>query len=617
MPRFLHTTAIAQIKTVPSSPAENVRTILTYINEAREAGAELVVFPELSTSGYLLGDRWEYDSCITELEEANERVREESRGITVIWGSIKADRTKIGEDGRIRKYNAAFIARDGAWVSNSVFDGWVPKTNLPNYRMFDDSRHFFSAAKLSAEMNVPLAELLRPFPITIGGKTLQAGLTICEDIWEEEYAAKISEIYRAHRPDLLVNIAQSPWTRQKFAAREKRVAARAHDVNAPILYVNAVGLQNNGKNLIWFDGSSNLTIPSGDMPYVAPAHTEGLFLLSSPPPSRVFPSDTEEVHAALIHAMRDFFAPFPRVVVGLSGGIDSAVSCALLVQALGKERVLAINMPTRFNSQMTQRLARECAQNLGVEYTVVPIDALYEAQARTVESAGFALSRHAHENVQARIRGNVLATIAAAVDGVFVNNGNKTEIALNYFTLYGDGAGAASFLGDLWKGEVYAIASLINARAKRNLIPQGILSLTPSAELSPEQNVDEGKGDPIFYPYHDALLKAFTEKRWTPEVVLSHALAGTLEQELGCEPGTIGRYFSNPSLFIENLEWVWRGYANEWKRVQLPPLFITSHRAFGFDRRDTIAPAPLSERYHKYKKHFIAEGGKPLLTVRV
>jgi NAD+ synthase (glutamine-hydrolysing) len=201
------------------------------------------------------------------------------------------------------------------------------------------------------------------------------------------------------------------------------------------------------------------------------------------------------------------------------------------------------------------------------------------------------------ENIQARIRGQQLAAIAGDIRGVFTNNGNKTEIALNYFTLYGDGAGAAAFLGDLWKGQIYDLARYCNQKASKELIPEEMITLIPSAELSDEQNVDEGKGDPIYYPYHDKLLQAFVEKRIGNTEILALYTKGELDQYLGLPKGTVTGYFPTDEAFIHNLRWAWKAYNNEFKRVQLPPVFITSRRAFGFDRRDTIISAFNSQKY--------------------
>lgn len=605
--------AVAQMRPIPGNIRANVANILELINSARAKGTELIIFPELATSGYLLGDRWEHNAFIAEIVAADEIIRAASAGIAVIWGSVKPDPERIGEDGRQRLYNAARIAQDGQWVSNGTLPGFIPKTNLPKYRIFDDARHFYPADKLAAEMGLTLSEMLRPFPIRLNGEMRAIGVAICEDLWEDEYAAKPSRIYAVQHVDLLVDISCSPWTADKWQARERMLRRRVEDAHAPILYVNSVGLQNNVKNLVWFDGDSGLIGEDGQFYWRAPQHEEGLYVLnpaslSAPLPERRS-EGIKEIHDAIIPAMRQAYAGIPRVIIGLSGGLDSAVSAALHAEALGSAAVLSVNMPTEYNSATTQDLAYECAKALDIEYVVVPIQNLYNEHLKMLSKAGYPdPAMIVKENVQARIRGaSVLAAIAAAEGGVFTNNGNKTEVALNYFTLYGDGAGFAAWIGDLWKGQVYELAAYINSVAGRELVPQGIIDIIPSAELSADQNVDEGKGDPIFYPYHDALLRAFTEWRWSPSDVMEHALLGTLEQTLGCQKGSIAGFFPTRTAFVENLEWAWNSYSREFKRAQVPPVFITSRRAFGFDRRDTIENAYYTDAFTLAKQEYLAD----------
>ncbi len=605
--------AVAQMRTVPVDVRANLVTMLQYIENARADGAEVIVFPELATSGYMLGDRWEHDAFIREVAEANEVIREASTDMTVIWGGLKVFPGEIGEDGRLRKCNAAFVAQNCSWVpqrgkARGVCDGWVPKTNMPKYRIFDDERHFYPASKIAHMYGLELEDLLAPFLINIRGTDYSVGIAVCEDLWEDEYITKVSKIYGAQLVDLLVDISQSPWTYGKWKAREGMLKSRANDARATILYVNSCGVQNNGKNLVWFDGASCLVDSTGSPIWRAPEHVEGLFFTNKPT-APIPERGISEKHDVVIHVIREFIGKKKKIVIGLSGGLDSAVSAALLVTALGARQVLAVNMPSEFNSKTTRSLAKQCAHNLGIDYKIVPISDLYLAHIDMLKLAGYPdPAMLVKENLQARIRGaSVLSAIAAAEGGYFVCNGNKTEVALNYFTMYGDGAGVAAFLGDLWKGEVYELARYINERSERELIPQGIIDLVPSAELSAEQNVDEGKGDPIFYPYHDKLLAAFIEWRWDPTNVLEHAMENNLEQRLGCDLGTIKKYFVTAQSFIDNLEWAWRQYSYDGKRVQLPPVLLMSRRAFGYDRRDTIAPGYLGEKYHALRANVLAK----------
>ena len=262
-------------------PLGNVRVAranaLRYITDAKKQGAKLIVLPEVIW-GYMLGDRWENDAFLLEIEKSDEELRKASVGTVLVWGSVKPDWGKIGEDGRTRKYNIAHIAQDGHWVSNGnqYIHGWMPKTNLPKYRIFDDARHFYPSAKLASELETSLWSLLRSFPVTIHGKKIKLGVTVCEDIWEDEYNVKPVEWYGREGIDLLICISQSPWTPDKWKARDKMLAKRVMEAKCPILYVNSIGLQNNAKNLVWFDGGSCLMGTDGTMLWMGKINEEHL-----------------------------------------------------------------------------------------------------------------------------------------------------------------------------------------------------------------------------------------------------------------------------------------------------------------------------------------------------
>lgn len=603
--------AIAQMKPVPGNIQANISTIRESISAAKAKNADMIVFPELCVSGYMLSDRFEYMDFINELQKANDEIKNLSDSIVIVWGSIVSESSSIGEDGRIRKYNAALIAQNGEWVSNGVLDGYMPKNNLPKYRIFDDARHFYPAYKMAKELELSSENFFKAFEVCIRGERYSFALSVCEDLWEDEYSLKLSKIYKEQNIDLLIDISASPWTLGKWHARENMLQKRVVEITAPILYVNCVGVQNNGKNIIWFDGGSVFVNDGGTFSYRAAVNEEGTYYMDFPSSVELLdyvrPSDIEELYTSITKAIYEFYKNFPKIVIGLSGGIDSALTLGLLRAVFPPEKIITVNMPTQFNSQTTQNLAKRCAENFGVEYRVLPIGELFKDQCDALTLSGFSpLSTLTQENIQARLRGQQLASISAHLGGVFTNNGNKTEVALNYFTLYGDGAGAAAFLGDLWKGQVYELATYINTINNKELIPEKCITLVPSAELSDNQNVDEGKGDPIYYVYHDKLLRAFVEYRLGITDILTKYQDGTLESYLGCNVGLIGKYFKTHTEFISNLEWAWNAYNNEYKRVQLPPVFLTSRRAFGFDRRDTIAPAFFSEKYLEIKEKILS-----------
>jgi len=302
-----------------------------------------------------------------------------------------------------------------------------------------------------------------------------------------------------------------------------------------------------------------------------------------------------------------------KVVIGLSGGIDSAVVAALCVEVLGKENVVAVNMPTRFNTATTKGLAKELADNLGIQYLVAPIeDAVNLTRKEIGDLTGRKVEGLVDENVQARDRSSrVLAGIAAQLGAihktnvVFTNNGNKTELAQGYCTLYGDVDGAVAPIADLYKTQVRALARHLNAKLG-NVIPEGILTVKPSAELSDAQNPEKGGGDPFQFEYHDKLLYQMVELRRDPEDILADAVAGKLDKALGLPAGktAIGKdgYFPTMTAFIDDLELVWKRLKGSFfKRVQAPPVLAVSKRAFGYDLREFQGKARFTRRYCELK----------------
>jgi len=326
--------------------------------------------------------------------------------------------------------------------------------------------------------------------------------------------------------------------------------------------------------------------------------------------------DKEELYMGLIFGIKCFFEKMPnkKVVIGLSGGIDSALSVVLLSQALGADNVYAINMPTEFNSETTKGAAHLLAQNLGIHYTTISIQNSYQNTIREIESAVFTrmdgsgtntslvLSGVNKENIQARDRGSrILAGVSSVLNAVFVNNGNKTETAFGYATLYGDVNGALAPIADLYKVEVYDLAKFINK--KQNVIPATIFNIPASAELSADQNIDEGKGDPIFYPYHDKLVRAFVEFRLDPEEILQLHTDGLLAKTIMCDQKIMDDYFPDVQSFINDLEHKWKLYKlNFFKRIQAPPIIAVSKRAFGFDLRESQNGVYFTKRYLALKE---------------
>jgi NAD+ synthase (glutamine-hydrolysing) len=624
------------MEVIPGRPDLNSAEMLAMIAEARGRKADLVIFPEMAVPGYLLGDTWEQQAFLRDCEEYGRRIIAASHGLCVMFGNVGVDWSKRGDDGRVRKYNAFFTAQDGVLRGGEEFPyPFRIKTLQPNYREFDDSRHFYSLRKLSQELGRQPAELLRPVPVTLGGRPVNIGCILCEDGWSEDYGFQpIAALQKNTRLDLIVNISSSPFTLGKNNKRNRVFSKQARETGSPLVYVNNVGLQNNGKTVYTFDGFSTVYDGRGRIvahcpPFERALRTVDLDLdkRGENLPEADVPDDLgiAALYATLRYGTTKFLAAIgmERVVIGVSGGIDSAVAAALYTDVLGPDNVLLVNLPSVYNSSTTKNLAAQLAKNLGCLYTVVPIQEAIEytvgqlSHADIVNMRSNSISRLAvtpfmAENIQARDRSaRVLAGLAAAFGGGFTCNANKSELTVGYATLYGDQSGFLAALADLWKHQIYAVGEYLNASVYgREVIPASTFRLFPSAELSADQAVDEGKGDPLIYPYHDYLFRAFMEwwHRATPEDILSWYAAGELETRLGCERGLVARIFPTAADFTADLERWWRLYTGiaVAKRIQAPPVLAVSRRAYGFDHREAQNGPYFTAAYRTLKEKLLA-----------
>ena len=651
--------ACGQPEVIPGRPDLNTEKILGIIDKAREADADLLLLPEMAVPGYLIGDLWEQPDFLRDCEEYGRRIIAASHDITVIFGNVAVDWARCNTDGHPRRYNAAFIAQNGRALP--VFHGmpYIPKSALPQYREFDDARYFSSCSTFLEEMGETPESGLHPIQLNLKIASWKIGIMLCEDGWTGNYPLDLPALLAEKRADLLCNLSCSPFTLGKEEKRHSLFGGQARQAGRPLVYCNQVGVQNNGKNIYTFDGASTWYNPDGSIALEAGPYEECLLVCAWDKGKDFTPlariplggaegkalSATKEVTAktddgktdstsdaetaSIYRALRFGTERFLRqcgirkMVVGLSGGIDSAVTAALYADILGPENLLLVNMPGPYNSDTTKSIAARMAEALAANYAVFPIGPSYEHTVeqlstipvrdhRSGEDFHLELTGLMKENIQARDRGaRLLAGLAAAFGGGFSCNANKAEISVGYGTFYGDIAGLLAPIGDLWKHQVYALGRYFNDHVfHREVLPKEIFTVAPSAELSPEQTVGRG-GDPLVYPYHDYLLRAFQENwdKASPGDILERYMDGTLEEFLGCRPGIVAELFPDGKAFCEDLERWYRQFAGlaVAKRIQAPPVLSVSRRAYGYDYREAQLPIYFSLKYKELKERLLAE----------
>ena len=536
--------ALAELDLLVGDVAGNASRVLDAMARARqEFGADLVVCPELSLSGYPPEDLLFHRGFRHQVDAALERLREAAQGIGVIVGYPEYSGTQI--------FNSAALIDDGAILANHR------KACLPNYRVFDEKRYFEAGAQ----------------PTVASFRGFQVGLLICEDIWEPEPA----QLARSQGAELLIVINASPFEQRKQQAREAVVRERVRDVGLPVVYCNLLG----GQDELVFDGQSFVMDADGTVVLRSPAYSEGLrhvvfvrdaagavrpeSALKKNFASDVAPeiSDVESVYRALVLGVRDYVTKhgFPGVVMGLSGGVDSALTLAIAVDALGADRVHAVMMPSRYTADMSVDDAAEQAKLLGVHYSHIPIEGMFEATLAALrgEFAGRKPDT-TEENIQSRCRMLILMGISNKTGRMLLTTGNKSEMAVGYATLYGDMAGGFAPIKDCSKLLVYRLCEFRNAQGR--VIPQRVIDRPPSAELRPDQKDSDSLPD---YAILDPILEAFIEEDLTVDEICAR----------GFERATVGRV----------LDLVKR---NEYKRRQAPPGVRVSRRAFGRDWRYPI-----------------------------
>jgi NAD+ synthase (glutamine-hydrolysing) len=562
--------ALAQMNTVVGDLDGNRERIVARLEEAREAGADLVLFPELATTGYPPEDLLLRPGFLRAAAKTLDAVAAETKGIAALVGAPHLDRDL---------FNACAVCADGE------VKAMYRKQFLPNYGVFDEDRYFQAGRELV---------LLRC------GETL-VGPTVCEDIWQPGPPATDLALAGAH---IVANISASPFHLGKGAEREEMLATRARDNSCWIAFVNAVGAQDE----LIFDGHSLVLDEEGRIVARAPSFEEALLIVDvdsttavgrrlrdarrralararrempnppvidipdresrgEPPKPVVAPplDELEQMRLALELGLRDYVEKngFREVVLGVSGGIDSALTAALAAEALAPERVVCVSMPSRYSSEGTRADARRVAEMLGARYIEIPIEPIVDAVgAALVEAFAGTEPGIAEENIQSRVRGLLVMALSNKFGWLPLATGNKSELSVGYATLYGDMAGGFALLKDVYKTDVFRLARYLNERAGRELIPETVIERAPSAELRADQ-LDEDSLPP--YPELDRVLEAYVELDESREELTSDGFdADVVDRAVG---------------MIDRAEY---------KRRQAPPGVKLRPKAFGRDRRVPI-----------------------------
>lgn len=539
---------LAQLNTIVGDFAGNRQKALEAYRKLLADGAELVVFPELVLSGYPPRDLLFRSRFLADARESLDLFSGEIGDVPAVIGCPLENETDRGR----RCFNAA------AWCERGTVQSIARKTLLPSYDVFDEERYFQAAEH----------------PTIIEWRGLRIGITICEDIWSGPLVETsrrydrdpLLELEKA-KLDLMLNLSASPWQRGKDSTRQAIVRRAAERVQAPVVYVNAVG----GNDELVFDGHSMIAMPDGRLHAGLAPFEEALSVIDLEQPATVHEHFSraieEDLFAALVLGLRDyvFKSGFHKAIIGLSGGIDSALTAAIAVEALGQESVVGVALPSRISSQHSIDDARSLAANLGIAFHLVEISPLVAAAEQELAPIFSGTAADVtEENIQARARGLLLMALSNKFGAILLSTGNKSEISVGYCTLYGDMAGGLALLSDLPKTDVFKLSRWINR--DREVIPWNTITKPPSAELRPDQK-DEDSLPP--YEILDEILRLYVEEgRSRAEIV-----------EAGFDASTVHEVARKVDL-------------NEYKRKQAAPGIKISPLAFGVGRR-----IPLVQKY--------------------
>lgn len=539
--------ALAQLNYHIGNFEYNTDKIISSINKAKEEKADLIVFSELSVCGYPPLDLLEKQEFIENTLSAIEKISENCDTIAAIVGAPVINTNSKGKN----LYNSAYFIEDKKVKSITN------KTLLPNYDIFDEYRYF----EPNTEFN------------TIEFKGKRIALTICEDLWEKQPSEnKFSkqELYRMSpmenlsklSPDMVINIAASPFAYTQETTRESILEECSKKYNLPLIYVNQTG----GNTDLIFDGNSVVINSKGEIVKKLKQFEEDIAFIDCNEINNLDILDTdkkdyiEDIHDALVLGVRDYFDKngLTKATLGLSGGIDSAVVVCIAARALGPENVRVLLMPSQYSTDHSIKDAVDLAENLGIQYDIVPIKDIFTSYEGALKEI-FADKPFdvAEENIQARIRGTLLMGISNKFGNILLNTSNKSEAAVGYGTLYGDMNGALAVIGDVYKTDVFSLARFINK--EREIIPVNTIVKPPSAELRPDQK-DQDSLPP--YDILDAILKSYIESNMSEKEIIAKGY----DTEIVTKAIRLVKF-------------------NEYKRYQTPPTLRVSSKAFGFGRR--------------------------------
>ncbi len=533
--------ALAQLNYHVGNFESNTKKIIEHINRAKKENAQLVVFAELAVCAYPPLDFLEFEDFDKRCIECIDLIAKECMGIAAIVGSPSKNPILEGKN----LYNSAFFLAEGKIKSV------VHKTLLPTYDVFDEYRYFEPNRKFEC--------------IELNGKKI--ALTICEDLWNVEddplYIHSPMEELIKENPALIINIAASPFDYNHAKTRKAILNRNVLQYNLPVVYVNHVGAQTE----IIFDGGSVAFDKNGEVACECDYFTEDLKYIDT---TLLFPNPSPNergaialIHDALVLGVKDYFNKmgFTKAVLGLSGGIDSALVTVLAAEALGKENVLPVMMPSEFSSEHSITDSVLLCQNLGIKHEQISIKEIFNSYTATLhplfKNTTFNI---AEENIQARVRGTLVMALSNKFGNILLNTSNKSELAVGYGTLYGDMCGGLSVIGDLYKTQVFELCKHINR--EKEIIPSNIITKEPSAELRPNQK-DSDSLPP--YDILDAILYEYIEHRKGPREIIA----------AGFDEALVNRILKMVN-------------ASEYKRKQFAPILRVSSKAFGLGRRMPI-----------------------------